>query len=66
MPDAPEIPFPLTDTEAEPTDEQLEQLMDHVAESVRQKESLRRPKISAAEISAMADRLIEQLLNGED
>ncbi len=58
-------PVRLADPEVEPSDKQLDQLMDWVAESVREKAAQRKPSISAAEISAMADELVAQFLTGE-
>ncbi len=66
MADESKAPVRLADPESEPTDEQLEQLRDLVAESVLRKEASRRPMASAAEISALADDLAARLITGEN
>jgi hypothetical protein len=58
--------FDLMDTEVEPTDEQLEQLMEFVGEEVRRKHALRPQPPTANEIAVLVDKLMGDIATEGD
>jgi hypothetical protein len=62
MPDEPKKIFDLLDIENEPTDEQLAELMDLVAESVRKKRAIGQETLRANMNNALAQDVVAKLL----
>lgn len=65
MPDEPKKLFDLMDIETEPTDEQMAELMEFVAEAVRKKQATGQRKLNSQMTTALAEELVAKLLNDD-